>query len=195
MATHGAEFIRRLDTRNLGTASHGGCCVVFEEKVPDPNALREVIRRESVTSAWITSSLFNVIVDEAPACLSGLKQILVGGEALSPAHVRRAFDHLPGVRLVNGYGPTENTTLTCCHVILREDVERGGQFPSDGRLRTRRFTCSIRRTSRTNRGSGRAGRGRRWCRTRLHRPTGTDPAEFSHRHVLGRARCSALPLR
>ena len=45
------------------------------------------------------------------------------------AHVRRAFDHLPGVRLVNGYGPTENTTFTCCHVIRREDVETGRTIP------------------------------------------------------------------
>ena len=108
---------------------HGGCCVVFEEKVPDPRVLEELIRKESVTSAWITSSLFNLIVDEAPSCLSGLRQILVGGEALSPSHVRRVFDHLPGVRLVNGYGPTENTTFTCCHVIRREDVETGRTIP------------------------------------------------------------------
>ena len=108
---------------------HGGCCVILEEKVPDPRVLEELIRKESVTSAWITSSLFNLIVDDAPSCLSGLRQILVGGEALSPSHVRRAFDHLPGVRLVNGYGPTENTTFTCCHVIRREDVETGRAIP------------------------------------------------------------------
>ena len=89
----------------------------------------EVIRRENVTSAWITSSLFNTIVDEAPACLSGLAQILIGGEVLSPSHVRRALDHLPGVRLVNGYGPTENTTFTCCHVISRADVDAGHTIP------------------------------------------------------------------
>ena len=103
---------------------HGGCCVILEDEVPTPRILDEVIRRENVTTAWITSSLFNVIVDEAPTCLAGLKQILVGGEVLSPSHIRRAFDHLPGTRLVNGYGPTENTTFTCCHVIRREDIGR-----------------------------------------------------------------------
>ena len=104
---------------------HGGRCVIVEDEIPTPGILDQVIRREGVTSAWITSSLFNVIVDEAPECLSGLKQILVGGEALSPPHVRRALDRLPGVLIVNGYGPTENTTFTCCHVISREDVEFG----------------------------------------------------------------------
>jgi amino acid adenylation domain-containing protein len=108
---------------------HGGRCVVVEDRIPTPGLLDEVIRRESVTSAWITSSLFNVIIDEAPACLSGLTQILIGGETLSPSHVRRALDYLPGVRLVNGYGPTENTTFTCCHVICREDVDSGRAIP------------------------------------------------------------------
>ena len=108
---------------------HGGRCVILEDRIPTPRLLDAVIRRESVTSAWITSSLFNVIVDEAPACLSGLAQILIGGEALSPSHVRRALEHLPGVRLINGYGPTENTTFTCCHVIRREDIGSGRTIP------------------------------------------------------------------
>jgi pristinamycin I synthase-2 len=109
---------------------HGGRCVILdEEEIPTPRLLDEVIRRESVTTAWITSSLFNTIVDEAPACLAELAQILIGGETLSPSHVRRALDALPGVRLVNGYGPTENTTFTCCHVISREDVDPGRTIP------------------------------------------------------------------
>jgi amino acid adenylation domain-containing protein len=108
---------------------HGGRCVILEEEIPTPKLIDEVIRRQSVTSAWITSSLFNVIVDEAPSCLSGLTQIFIGGEALSPSHVRRALDYLPGVRLVNGYGPTENTTFTCFHLIRREDVDSGCSIP------------------------------------------------------------------
>ena len=108
---------------------HGGCCVILEEVVPTPGILSEIILRESVTSAWITASLFNALVDEAPFCLTGLKQILVGGEVLSPSHIRRAYDHLPGVRLVNGYGPTENTTFTCCHLIQHQDVEPGRTVP------------------------------------------------------------------
>ena len=30
----------------------------------------------------------------------------------------------PHIRLVNGYGPTENTTFSCCHRIRAEDAER-----------------------------------------------------------------------
>ncbi len=109
---------------------HGGRCVVLqEEKFPTPRLLDEVIRLERVTSAWITASLFNLYIDEEPECLSGLEQLLIGGEALSPSHVRRALDRLPGVQIVNGYGPTENTTFTCCHVIQSADVDPGHTIP------------------------------------------------------------------
>ena len=108
---------------------NGGRCIVLDDLVPSPAVLDATIRREGVTSAWITSSLFNVLVDEAPACLSGLRQLLIGGEALSPAHVRRALAALPHIRLVNGYGPTENTTFTCCHDITPADVEAGRTVP------------------------------------------------------------------
>jgi amino acid adenylation domain-containing protein len=106
-----------------GPLLNGGRCILVEEDVPTPTVLSEVIKREGATSAFLTSSLFNVLVDEQPECLAGLRQILIGGEALSPAHIRRAIERLPSTRLVNGYGPTENTTFTCCHPITRADVE------------------------------------------------------------------------
>ena len=53
-----------------------------------------------------------------------MEQVLAGGEALSVEHVRRAQAVLAGTQLINGYGPTEGTTFTCCHAIAR-DAERG----------------------------------------------------------------------
>jgi amino acid adenylation domain-containing protein len=108
---------------------NGGRCVVLEEPLPTPGLLADTICRHGVTSAWFTATLFNTLVDEAPESFAGLQQILVGGEALSPEHIRRAFKQLPGVRFVNGYGPTENTTFTCCHVISQQDVETGSAIP------------------------------------------------------------------
>ena len=108
---------------------NGGRCIVLEEDVPTPALLSAVIAREGARSAVLTTSLFNVLVDESPECLAGLRQLLVGGEALSPAHIRRALERLPGVRLMNAYGPTENTTFTCCHPITDADVAPGGSVP------------------------------------------------------------------
>lgn len=76
-----------------------------------------VIAREGVTTLWLTGGLFNVMIDEYPQSLKSLRQLLVGGEALSVPHVMKALEALPACRLVNGYGPTENTTFSCCFRI------------------------------------------------------------------------------
>lgn len=77
-----------------------------------------------MTTVWFTTGLFNLMVDRHLQDLRGLRHILAGGDVLSPPHVRKAFKVLgPGV-LINGYGPTENTTFTTCH-ILNEEVPPG----------------------------------------------------------------------
>ena len=59
-------------------------------------------------------------VDEDPQALSGLRQLFTGGEALSPAPVRRAYAALPDIALHNGYGPTECTTFATTFAIPRD---------------------------------------------------------------------------
>jgi amino acid adenylation domain-containing protein len=74
------------------------------------------VRRHSVTTVWLTAGLFHRMVDHELDALSEVRQLLAGGDVLSPAHVARALQALPaGGVLVNGYGPTEGTTFTCCH--------------------------------------------------------------------------------
>ena len=103
-----------------GPLLNGGRCAILSAPVPDARALAEVIGPLGVTSAWLTAALFNAVVDEDPRALSGLRQLFTGGEALSPAHVRRARAALPGVELHNGYGPTECTTFATTYAIPRE---------------------------------------------------------------------------
>jgi len=107
-----------------GALLNGGTCVIHSPELPDPRTLRQAIESCDVTTAWITNSLFNALIDEAPACLSGLKQILTGGEALSVRHIVRAQQVLPDATLFNGYGPTENGTFTTIYPIPRG-------FPAD----------------------------------------------------------------
>lgn len=96
---------------------NGGCCVLYPERVPSLNELEAVLRTERIDTLWLTASLFNFVVDTAPEILSGITQLLTGGEALSPPHVRKAQKALPNTRIINGYGPTENTTFSCCYPI------------------------------------------------------------------------------
>jgi amino acid adenylation domain-containing protein len=80
-------------------------------------ALGRTIEASGVTTLWLTAGLFHSLVDAVPACLSGVRQLLAGGDVLSVPHVRRLLAAHPALRLINGYGPTENTTFTCCYTI------------------------------------------------------------------------------
>lgn len=102
-----------------GALLHGGQLVQFPNRLPLPAEMESVLKRHEVTTLWLTSSLFNTLIDEAPEALQSVRQLLTGGEALSVAHVCKALEKLPDTRLVNGYGPTEGTTFTCCYTIPR----------------------------------------------------------------------------
>jgi amino acid adenylation domain-containing protein len=112
-----------------GALLHGGRCVIFPSQVPTQEELGEVIDRYSVSTLWLTASLFNMIISESPQVLRGIKQLLTGGEALSVPHIHQALERLPDTQLINGYGPTENTTFTCCYTIPRQLPEGLSSIP------------------------------------------------------------------
>src|SRR6185369_3251463 len=87
--------------------------------------LGRTLARHAVTTAWLTAPLFHQMVDERLEDLRGLRYLLAGGDVLSPGHVAKALAGLPGCRLINGYGPTENTTFTCCAVLSQQSLASG----------------------------------------------------------------------
>lgn len=87
-----------------------------------------VIRRHGVSTLWLTAGLFNAFVDERPQAFRNVKQLLAGGDVLSPGHVRKALLAMQEGCVINGYGPTENTTFTCCYRVTRES-ELGDNVP------------------------------------------------------------------
>jgi amino acid adenylation domain-containing protein len=100
-----------------GALLHGAKCVLFSGKIPSAHELGNILHDHGISTLWLTASLFNTVIDEAPGALSGVRQLLIGGEALSVPHVRRAVTLLPHTRIINGYGPTESTTFACCYDI------------------------------------------------------------------------------
>ncbi|HEX7242267.1 MAG TPA: amino acid adenylation domain-containing protein, partial [Longimicrobiaceae bacterium] len=103
----------------------GGCCVLSPaaEAGVSVDALGRAIREGEVTSLWMTAALFNLVVDTAPETLAPLRLLLIGGEQVSVPHVRRALELFPGLRLVNGYGPSECTVFSTVHPVTSTDVD------------------------------------------------------------------------
>lgn len=90
---------------------NGGACAIFADHFVDYARLKQVIETFGVTCVWFSTGLFNQIVDRRIEVLASLKHVLVGGEALSAVHMKRAMSQLPQVRFANGYGPTECATF------------------------------------------------------------------------------------
>lgn len=105
----------------------GGRCVIHPERIPTAAGIGAALRSSKITTLWLTAGLFNAIIDEDPTQLVGVDELLIGGEALSVSHVKRAQAALPTTVIINGYGPTETTTFAATYRIppLRElDIER-----------------------------------------------------------------------
>jgi non-ribosomal peptide synthetase component F len=86
---------------------NGGTSVIVDELYLSAQSLRDGIARCGVQTVWLTSSLFNMIVDEDLEAFDGLRTVITGGERLSASHVRTFLREHPGIRLVNGYGPVD----------------------------------------------------------------------------------------
>ena len=81
---------------------HGGRLVVMKPGLATAAEIGAAIRERGVETMWLTASLFNAVVDEGCEELRGVKQLLVGGEALSVKHIGYAQQVLNGARLING---------------------------------------------------------------------------------------------
>lgn len=114
-----------------GSLLNGGVLVVPPPHNLSLSELGEMVREHGVTILWLTAGLFHLMVDECLEDLRTVRQLLSGGDVLSVPHVTRVLATLKGCTLINGYGPTENTTFTCCYPMT--SVEQIGASVPIGR--------------------------------------------------------------
>jgi amino acid adenylation domain-containing protein len=99
-----------------GPLLNGGHLVVPPDDLT-PARLCAIVADKQVTALWLTSGLFHQVAAGDLADLNGVRLLLAGGDVLSVAHVNRVVAALPDTTVSNGYGPTENTTFTCCYPV------------------------------------------------------------------------------
>jgi amino acid adenylation domain-containing protein len=90
---------------------------ISKEVVLSPQEFCETLRDHSITTLFITTSLFDKIVADIKDAFSGLKNLLFGGSAVDVCRVRETLANSPPKRLVHVYGPTENTTFSTYYEI------------------------------------------------------------------------------
>ncbi len=111
-----------------GSLLHGGRLVVAPKGKLGLDDYGQLLRDQSVTTLWLTAAIFHLAAEHAPEMFAPLRQLVVGGDVVSPRHVKRVRDLYPALHMVNGYGPTENTTFTCCYVVP-EHYRAEGSLP------------------------------------------------------------------
>ncbi|QKW37353.1 amino acid adenylation domain-containing protein [Actinomadura sp. NAK00032] len=89
---------------------HGGTAVFAPPGPLDGAALEEIVNGEDLTAAFLTTTLFNLVAEERPHAFARLREVLTGGEAGSPAAMRKVLAACPDTEVVHMYGPTEATT-------------------------------------------------------------------------------------
>ncbi|WP_436866196.1 non-ribosomal peptide synthase/polyketide synthase [Bacillus fungorum] len=105
-----------------GSLLNGAQLVIYPYEKASLEELGQVLQRYEISTLWLTAGVFHQMVEYHLEDLQGVRQLLAGGDVISPAHVRKVLDKLDGCCLINGYGPTESTTFTCCYPM--DNVEQ-----------------------------------------------------------------------
>ncbi|WP_025850423.1 non-ribosomal peptide synthetase, partial [Paenibacillus ehimensis] len=82
--------------------------------------LERELAENRIAILWLSVALFNQLAQEKPELFRPLRYLIVGGEVLSTKHINLVRSRCPGVRILNVYGPTENTTFSTFYPIERD---------------------------------------------------------------------------
>lgn len=91
--------------------------IIKKEDLLDALSLNRFIRDNKITVLWLTAPLFNQLSEENPYMFEHVRAVLTGGDVLSCTHINLVRKCNPNLTIINGYGPTENTTFSCCFPI------------------------------------------------------------------------------
>lgn len=104
-----------------GTLLNGGTLFLMNDnEMLDSELLKKSIETFDINIMWLTAPLFHQHCDVNINLFKPLKQLLVGGDVLQTNKVNLFLNKNPDVKLINGYGPTENTVFTTCYKINEE---------------------------------------------------------------------------
>jgi len=104
-----------------GMLLNGGTLFIVEKDlILDPEALGNELINNGITVLWLTSALFTQIAEQRTDIFSNLKYLLVGGDVLSAPHINKVRNENPNLKVINGYGPTENTTFSTTYLIEKD---------------------------------------------------------------------------
>ena len=101
-----------------GALLNGATLVIIpRDVVLSPPDLAAALSEHRITNMSLTAALFARMAQEEPDAFAGMRELMVGGEAVDPAAARRVLAGRAPRRLLNVYGPTENATTSTWYPV------------------------------------------------------------------------------
>jgi acyl-coenzyme A synthetase/AMP-(fatty) acid ligase len=94
--------------------------IVEKETILNPKELKEELVKGEISIMLLTSSIFTQIAESGTALFSKLNYLLVGGDVLSVQHINKVRQNNPELKIINVYGPTENSCISTTFRIQRD---------------------------------------------------------------------------
>ena len=102
-----------------GALLNGAKLVIIDKPtLLDPDSFQNFLKKQKISILFLTTQLFHSYSHSKPKLFENLKYLVVGGEALLADSVRHVFKQSKHPKyLINGYGPTENTTFSVTYSV------------------------------------------------------------------------------
>jgi|GEM_PF-2088824 len=102
-----------------GALLHGGTLhIINQNNLLTLNKFSTELQQYNISIMFLTIGLFKLYANERPEMFGGLKNLLIGGEIVDIGASNKVLSSdSPPKRLINSYGPTENTTFTANYDI------------------------------------------------------------------------------
>lgn len=101
-------------------------CTLFllsKEEVLNIAQFKQLVQQHEITNFFVTTALFNNLVDENFFADTQIQQVLFGGERCDPHKIDLFKAMHPGIDLIHVYGPTETIVFaTSCKLNTQSDA-------------------------------------------------------------------------
>lgn len=105
--------------------------IVPSHLLVESKKLREVKEKFNISIMFLTTCIFNRLVTEEIDLFQSMNAVITGGDMVSKTHFIQFRNRHAEVSLIHAYGPTENTTFSCCYKV-NEINENWSTIPIGG---------------------------------------------------------------
>ncbi|MCR1976067.1 amino acid adenylation domain-containing protein [Clostridium sporogenes] len=91
--------------------------VIKKQITMDINKLSDIIDKQDVKAMILPTPLFNSYGIEKPSMFKNLEHLIVGGDVILPKAISKSLAICKNLKIVNAYGPTENSVISTEYII------------------------------------------------------------------------------